>query len=118
MKNIAGISYSREACVIVAAYSPALVPRLMTMEASDAGHWADLILTGHTHGGQINLFGRSILTLTAQERGMLSGWSLEAGVPILTTSGVGCEGANLRVGSGAEVWLLTLRRPAAQTTAE
>ena len=118
MQNIASISYSREACVIALAYSPALVPRLMTMEASDSGHWADLILTGHTHGGQVNVFGRSVLTLTPQERTLLSGWSMEAGVPVLTTSGLGCEGANLRLGSQAEVWRITLRRPVPEAPGE
>lgn len=108
--SAASVPYARDACVIAVAYGPAAIPKVMTTEAMDSGHWADLVLCGHTHGGQVLLFGKSVLPLSAQERTCLAGWSYESGVPILTTSGVGCEGANLRLGSRAEVWLITLRR--------
>ena len=29
---------------------------------------------------------------------------------MLVTTGIGCEGANLRLGTQAEVWLITLER--------
>ena len=108
--NAASGSYSAGDCVIAAAWSPTILARLMITEAADSGRWVDLVLTGHTHGGQILAFGHSILPLNAQERKYMSGWNTETGVPVLTTSGIGCEGANLRLGSRAEAWLVTLRR--------
>ncbi|MDO4866265.1 MAG: hypothetical protein Q4C10_06875 [Clostridia bacterium] len=107
--NSAGQSFTRGDCVVVISYSPELLPVLLTSEASNSGRWCDLILTGHTHGGQIRLFGRSILPLTRVEDQYLSGWRTDSGLPILTTEGVGCEGVNLRLGSAPEVWMLTLR---------
>ena len=108
--NSAGNAFERGDCVIVAAYSPVVLPVLVTSEASDGGRWADLALTGHTHGGQVRLFGRDLLSLNRQEQHYRSGWTMENGLPILTTTGVGCEGLNLRVGTAPEVWMITLRR--------
>ena len=107
--NSAGTVFSRDDCVLIAAYSPAVLPVLMTSEASDGGQWVDLALCGHTHGGQIRLFGRSVLSLDSREQRFLSGWRVDSGFPILVTEGVGCEGVNLRLGSQPEVWLITLR---------
>jgi len=101
----------REDCVISVVNSPESFPMLMTAEADGGGHVVDLALAGHTHGGQIRLFERNVLALTAREQQYLHGWSRETGVPMLTTSGLGCEGANLRVGSQAEAWLITLISP-------
>ena len=108
--NSAGSTFSREDCVLVVAFSPTVLPILLTSEASDGGQWADLALCGHTHGGQILLFGRSVLPLDSREQRFLSGWSTDTGLPILVTQGVGCEAINLRLGSAPEVWLITLRR--------
>lgn len=108
--NAAGSAFSRDDCVIVAAYSPTVLPVLVTSEAGDGGSWADLALTGHTHGGQVRLFGRTALQLERQEQHFLSGWTMENALPILTTTGVGCEGLNLRLGTEPEAWLITLRR--------
>ena len=90
--NSAGSLFRRGDCVISVAYSPSVLPVLLTSEASDGGQWNDLLLCGHTHGGQVRLFGRSALALSEQD-----------------TQGVGCEGFNVRLGTEPEVWLLTLR---------
>ena len=103
-----GASFRSGQCVLCVAESPDCFPRIVTAEAADSGPWADLCLAGKTHGGQINLFGRSILTLTELEQQFLHGWTRETGTPMLTSSGLGCETANLRLNSQAEVWLLTL----------
>ena len=99
----------REDCVIAIAASPTQVTQIMINEAEGGGSWCDLILAGHTHGGQIRLFGVNLLSLNGVERNYLKGWNLENEIPILTTTGVGCEGANIRLGSRPEVWLITLR---------
>ena len=109
-----GGSFRRDDCVVAAAWGPAAFPAMVTSEASDGGRWCDLVLSGHTHGGQIRLFGRSVLSLSRLERQHMQGWMTENGVPFLVSSGVGCEGANLRLGSAAEVWLLTLTAKAAR----
>ena len=108
--NSAGRTFARSDCVLTVAYSPAVLPILLTSEAADGGQWSDLTLCGHTHGGQVRLFGRSALPLQRQERLNPAGWVRQAGQPILITQGLGCEGLNLRLGSRPEVWLITLRR--------
>ena len=100
--------FKQHECVVALAWSPAQFPAVMISEAKDSGHWVDLALAGHTHGGQINLFGHGILSLGQREKQYLSGWDRETGVPMLTTSGMGCEGVDMRLGSEAEVWLITL----------
>lgn len=97
-------------CVIAVAPTPTLVTQIMINEVEGGGPWCDMILSGHTHGGQIRILGVNVLSLNGVERNYLAGWNLENETPILTTTGVGCEGANIRLGSRAEVWLITLRR--------
>lgn len=108
--NDAAIVFKQRDCVITIAEGPDILPVLLTSEASDSGPWADLALCGHTHGGQIRLFGRSLLSLSDADKRFLSGWNTSSGIPILTTQGVGCEGLNLRIGTEPEVWLITLRK--------
>jgi len=108
--NDLGNSFSHNDCVLVFAEGPDVLPVLLTSEASDNGSWADLILCGHTHGGQIRLFGKNILSLSNTEKRFLSGWNTQSGIPILTSEGVGCERINLRLGTEPEVWLITLRK--------
>ena len=108
--NDMGKSFSKGDCVVAIAESPEVLPVLMISEASDSGQWTDLLLCGHTHGGQIRLFGRNALSLTDTEQRFLSGWSIQNGTPMLTTQGVGCEGLNLRLGTEPEVWLIKLIR--------
>ena len=103
-------SFQRNDCVIAISDSPARFPMLNTAEASDGGHWVDLCLAGHTHGGQIRLLGRNLLQLNPLEQQYLYGWTRETGVPMLTTSGLGCEGIGLRLGTQSEIWLITLTR--------
>ena len=108
--NSAGNAFSKDDCVISIAYSPSVLPILLTSEAADGGQWTDLALCGHTHGGQIRLFGRSVLNLDSREQRFLSGWRMDSGFPILVSQGIGCEGVNVRLGSQPEVWFITLRR--------
>lgn len=105
--SVAG-AFDKEDCVIAFSHSPAAFPQMLTAEAGNAGSWADLMLSGHTHGGQIRLMGKNIIQLSSQEQSFLYGWRRENDTVMLTTSGLGCEGANLRLGSTGEVWLITL----------
>ena len=108
--NSAGAVFNRHDCVLLLAYSPEVLSVLLTSEAQDGGPWADLALCGHTHGGQIKLLGRSVLSLTSREMRFMSGWNTDSGLPILVNQGLGCEGVNLRLGSQPEAWLITLRQ--------
>lgn len=110
--NGVGNAFNRDDCVIALTHSPAAFPQMITAEARDSGAWVDLALAGHTHGGQIRLFGRNIIRLTAQEQHYLYGWFSEGSAWMLTSSGLGCEGANIRIGSKSEVWMIELRRKA------
>ena len=97
-------------CVIAAAHNPATVSSILTSEAADGGPWADVVLTGHTHGGQVTLNGRSMLKLTENETRYPTGWSKESGTFVLVSQGLGCEGLNMRLGTHSTVHLITLRR--------
>ncbi|HIU33019.1 MAG TPA: hypothetical protein IAB02_00520 [Candidatus Pullichristensenella excrementigallinarum] len=94
--------------VLAFAHSPESFVNTQTTEASDGGGWVDLFLAGHTHGGQIVLAGRTLLDLTEHERRYLSGWRKEGNTFLLTSCGVGCEGAAFRLGTRPEVHLITL----------
>nr|WP_205623537.1 hypothetical protein [Anditalea andensis] len=62
----------------------------------------DLILSGHTHGGQINFFG----LVPFKPRGSgnyLSGWYMENGPPLYVSKGIGTSLIPLRCGARAEV---------------
>ena len=97
-------------CVIVLAHNPVAFVGVQTAEASGGGAWADLMLCGHTHGGQIEIAGRTVFPLSEYEQRYMTDWRREGGVAQLTSNGLGCTGANLRFGAEAEVHLITLRR--------
>ena len=100
----------RQADLVVAlTHSPENLAAILTTEAADGGQWADLILTGHTHGGQMRVFERTLFSLTDRERESLSGWKKYGSAFLLTSQGIGCEAINLRLHSQAEAHLITLR---------
>lgn len=96
---------------IVLCHNPDALPRLSVQQASNGGQWIDLMLSGHTHGGQITLFG--LLTLynpSIYGDRFLTGWREENGVRLLVSNGVGSVLAPLRLFAPAQAHLLTLRR--------
>ena len=102
--------FLKDQFVIALTHSPTQAVDVRISEASDGGAWADLVLSGHTHAGQLQVAGHSALELTEADRRYLYGWFVDGPAPLLVTSGVGCEGANFRLGTQAEVWLITLHR--------
>ena len=106
-----GRHFSRDDCVIALAHNPAAYVNIRVNEARDGGAWADLVLSGHTMGGQIKLLGRTLRAYPDEVRRCIGGWYYIDDLPMLVSSGVGCEGPALRLGTQSEAWLLTLRRP-------
>lgn len=105
-----GRSYAADDCVLVLAHNPAAYVDIRVNEARSGGAWADLVLCGHTLGGQIRLFGRTLRSYPPEVVRCIGGWYYIDDLPMLVTTGVGCEGAALRLGTQSEAWLLTLRR--------
>lgn len=103
--------FSGDECVLVAAHSPAAYVDVRINEAKRGGAWADLVLSGHSLGGQIKLFDQPIANLSPEVTRCLAGWYYLDDLPMLVCQGLGCEGAMLRLDSQSEAWLLTLRRP-------
>ena len=69
----------------------------------------DLILAGHTHGGQIRLPGvGAVVTHSALPRRHAMGLTRYHDVPLFVTRGIGYSGLDLRLGCAPEVALLTL----------
>ena len=95
------------ACTLLLAHSPDVALRL-------APRRPDLILAGHTHGGQIRLWRIGpLLTLSELPRHLTMGVGAHEGVPLFVSRGIGYSGLHIRIGSPPEVALLTLRSPAA-----
>lgn len=73
---------------------------------------ADLVLSGHTHGGQVSLFKR-IAPINNSKYGsrFLTGLKHNSeGVPMLITNGVGTSRKKVRIFTPSEVVLITLRK--------
>lgn len=103
--------FTGDECVVTVVHNPAAYVGVRVNEARGGGAWADLVLAGHTLGGQLRLLGRTIRTLPPEEARCLAGWYYLDDLPMLVSQGVGCEGSMLRLGTRSEAWLLTLRRP-------
>ena len=106
--------FNGDECVIALAHNPAAYVGVRVAEAKGGGAWADLVLTGHNLGGQINLFGRSIRSMDEQERRTVAGWFYPNDLPLLVSQGLGCKGPMLRLDSKSEIHLITLKKQSVQ----
>jgi hypothetical protein len=87
---------------LLLAHNPIILRR-----AARAG--VDLVLSGHTHGGQVAL--RSERGSRARRRRQLQGLGRHGDTQIYVTRGVGTVILPIRYGCPPEVSLLELRRP-------
>lgn len=71
----------------------------------------DLMLAGHTHGGQLSLeFLRRGLTLSRLETPYVRGWYEKAGAQLYVNRGIGTTGFPIRFGSSPEITVFELVR--------
>lgn len=98
-------------CALVLSHNPDALPSLNNQPARDGGAWVDLMLSGHTHGGQITLFGYKPLLLNSiyGER-YWRGWISENRAHLLVSNGVGATFVPLRLGAPPQAHLITLHR--------
>ena len=106
--------FTGEECVVVLAHNPSAYIGVRVAEAKGGGAWADMVLCGHTLGGQMRIFGRSLRSLSDEEEHCIAGWYYGDDLPMLVSQGLGCRGAKMRLGTQSEIWMITLRRPTAQ----
>ena len=112
--DVAGIASQMYAddFVIFAGHSPDLMPDVLKARSIDNdNHWFDLALFGHTHGGQMNLFGYTPFANLSPEVGSryLSGWLEENRAAVLVSNGVGTSVLPLRLFAPPQVHLITLK---------
>ena len=87
---------------VVSAHNPCTIERL-------GQHRCDLMLSGHTHGGQINLPGLGRVTLSRKGRRYAAGLYQVGDAQLYVNKGVGF-GFQVRYGVRPEVAVLTLRQ--------
>ena len=90
-------------------------PRLLLWHEPDrallaAKAGASLMLSGHTHGGQLVVPGVGPLRLPQEGRRYPAGLVFVEGMPLYTTRGVGVLPPRMRVNCPPEVTVLTLKR--------
>jgi len=97
--------------VILLCHSPDYADTLL---AQPAGHAVDLMLSGHTHGGQVRLPLFGPLTLPELGRKYVEGWfrpgSETARMQLYVNRGIGTVGVPFRFDCPPEITEITLRR--------
>ena len=90
---------------IVLAHSPAYRDALSAWVEQNAGasqYRIACMLAGHTHGGQVNLFGWAPVRPPGSGR-YVSGWYRENGLPLYVSRGIGTSIAPIRLGAPPEI---------------
>ncbi|MEG2604744.1 MAG: metallophosphoesterase [Clostridia bacterium] len=98
--------------VIFAGHSPDLMKSVLAARSSDGdNHWFDLALFGHTHGGQISLFGYTPFSNLKLEttRRYIGGWFEENRAAVLVSNGVGTSVVPARLFAPPQIHLITLK---------
>lgn len=86
-------------------HTPDVLPDVYAMGAP----FFQLALCGHTHGGQVALFGWAPLSSSHLGSRYLSGWYQENGADILVSNGVGTSVLPVRFGAKPQIHLITLQ---------
>jgi predicted MPP superfamily phosphohydrolase len=94
--------------VILLSHNPDALPSVISQPSADEKPWADLVLSGHTHGGQVALFGQGLFASSIYGNRYLSGWYEDGGSMLLVSNGSGCYMVPLRLGAPPQAHLITL----------
>lgn len=78
--------------------------------AHPAGQAVDLMLSGHTHGGQVRLPLIGALSLPPLGQKYVEGWFQLGGMQLYVNRGIGTVGLPFRLNCPPEITLMTLRR--------
>ena len=71
----------------------------------------DLVLAGHTHGGQVTLFGYAPIVPSRYGQRFLTGLKYNSKhTPMIVTNGIGTSQKPIRLGAPSEVVMITLHR--------
>ncbi|MBR3762934.1 MAG: metallophosphoesterase [Clostridia bacterium] len=98
----------RDDYVILLCHSPAVIPDAINARDMDFQlGWFDLGLFGHTHGGQIGLFGGIVRDKTVPEA-YRSGWNRVNRIDLLTSNGVGTTGLPVRLLCRPQLHVITI----------
>ncbi|MCL2503425.1 MAG: metallophosphoesterase [Coriobacteriia bacterium] len=92
---------------ILLAHNPDVLPTgLLEAEAADF----DLVLAGHTHGGQVTFFGLWAPIMPSKHgQRFRSGWLEVEGVPVLVTRGIGVVILPVRFFAPPQIHVITLK---------
>ena len=88
-------------------HNPDLLPETYQMPG---GPFYQLALCGHTHGGQVAIFGHALKSASRYGSRYRSGWYREENVDILVSNGVGTSLLPVRLGARPQIHQLTLTR--------
>ena len=101
------IAASQDADFVLLSPFPDLIP-----DAYAADFAFHLALCGHTHGGQLVFFGRTLHSSSIYKDRYRSGWYQENGVDIRVSNGVGTSILPMRIGPVPEIHHIGLRAKA------
>lgn len=91
--------------IVLVTHSPDVAPDL----PADA----HLLLAGHTHCGQVLIFGRNVAPEVSRYGSRYRcGLVREGGRTVIVTAGLGTSGVPFRLGARPDIWLVTLVPPA------
>ena len=96
--TLAGVT--DDAPVVLMAHEPDIFPRVPSR--------ISLTLSGHTHGGQVRLFGYAPVVPSRYGNRYAYGHKIEGGRHLVVSGGLGCSVAPIRFGSPPEIVLLDL----------
>ena len=95
--------------VIFLSHSPSAVPDALRAETADNHRgWFDLGLFGHTHGGQIALFG-NLLGISDVPARYQGGWFQENRIDMLVSRGVGTSVLSIRLFCRPQIHVITVK---------
>ncbi len=86
--------------ILLMAHEPDVFPRVPER--------VSLTLSGHTHGGQISLFGWTPVVPSRYGSRYAYGHKIEEGRNLIVSSGLGCSGIPVRIGAAPEIVLIDL----------